>query len=83
LFAEIVGILRDVTGENDDWIARIAPNCTLEGDLGLESLEFVDLGDRLRAAFGVDLAAHLAGLDIDQLIELTVADLVAYVDGAR
>ncbi|HEY0805829.1 MAG TPA: phosphopantetheine-binding protein [Pseudonocardiaceae bacterium] len=80
---EIVGILRDVTGEDAEWAARIAPTCALEGDLGLESMELVDLGDRMREAFGIDLAARLAELDIEALIDLTVADLVAYVDGIR
>jgi acyl carrier protein len=83
LFDEIVRILREVTGEDDEWSARIAPTCALEGDLGLESMELVDLGERMRAVFGIDLAAHVAELDIDELIDLTVADLVAYVDGTR
>jgi len=84
LFAEIAGILRDVAGEGARWAARIAPESALEGDLGLESLELVDLGARLRDRFGdrVDLLAFLAGLDIDELIDLTVADLVAYVAAA-
>jgi acyl carrier protein len=84
LFAEIAGILRDVTGEDARWAARIAPESTLEGDLGLESRELVDLGERLRDRFGdrVDLLAFVGGLDIDELIDLTVADLVAHVAAA-
>ena len=85
LFAEIAGILRDVTGEDTEWAARIAPDSTLEGDLGLASMELADLDERLRAAFGerIDLAAYVAELYIDQLIGLTVADLVTYVEGLR
>jgi acyl carrier protein len=84
LFAEIAGILRDVTGEGGEWAVRIAPESTLEGDLGLESLELVDVSGRLRDRFGdrVDLLAFVGGLDIDALIDLTVADLVAYVAAA-
>jgi acyl carrier protein len=85
LFAAIAGILREITGQDADQAARIAPNSTLEGDLGLESMELAELGDRLRAEFGahVDLAGLVAGLDIDELIGLTVADVVAHVAGTR
>ncbi|HEY3608004.1 MAG TPA: acyl carrier protein [Pseudonocardiaceae bacterium] len=84
LFAEIAGIIRDVTGQCDEWAARIAPDSALEGDLGLESMELVDVGARLRDRFGdrVDLLAYVGGLDIDELIDLTVGDLVAYVEAA-
>jgi acyl carrier protein len=88
LFAEIAGILRDVTGEDTDWAAAITPDSVLEGDLGLESLEMVEVGERLRERYGdrIDLLAFLATLDIDELIGLTVRDLVGHVadhtDGA-
>jgi acyl carrier protein len=83
LFAEIAGIIRDVTAAGDEWAARIAPDSALEGDLGLESMELVEVGARLRDRFGdrVDLLAFVGGLDIDELIDLTVGDLVAYVAG--
>jgi acyl carrier protein len=83
LFAEIAGIIRDVTGEGDEWAVRIAPESALEGDLGLESGELVEVGARLRDRFGdrVDVLAFVSGLDIDGLIDLTVADLAAYVAG--
>src|ERR1700744_2867922 len=86
LCAAIAGLLLDVTGMPAAEIgARIAPESALEGDLGLESMELVELGERMRAEFGdrVDLAAYVARLDIDELIELRVADLVAYVAGSR
>lgn len=85
LFAAIAGILREVTGSDDDRAARIAPESALEGDLGLESMELAAVGERLRAVYGerVDLAAYVAELDIDQLIDLTVADLVHYVAVTR
>ena len=83
LLSAIADILREVTGSDAEWAARIAPESALEGDLGLESLELVAVSERLRAAYDVDLAAYVAELDIDQLIELTVADLVDYVVATR
>lgn len=81
LYAEVVAMLAQVTGESAQWLARVGPASRLEGDLFLDSLEVASLGALLRAAYGdpVDLPAYLAGLDIDQIIALTVGDLVAYV----
>ena len=49
----------------------------------LDSLELAALSALLRDRFGpaVDLTGYVAGLDIDQLIGLTVADVTAYVTG--
>lgn len=85
LFTEIAGILRAVTGESAEWAARITPDSAIEGDLGMSSMEVAELAERLGAVFGdrVDLTSYVAELDIDQLIGLTVADLVDYVEGVR
>ena len=57
----------------------------LEGDLCLDSLDLAALGALLRDRYGtaVDLTGYVAGLDIDQIIGLTVADVAAYVTGCR
>jgi acyl carrier protein len=83
---EIVGILVEVTGADAGWAASITPDSAVEGDLGVESVELVALGDRLRERHGVDLPGFLAGLDIDRLVDLTVGDIVDHVvtvTGAR
>jgi len=79
----LIQILRDVTGEGSEWAASITPASRLEGDLGLESVDVATVADRLAATFGeqVDLLGFLAGLDIDQLIGVTVADVTTYVAG--
>jgi hypothetical protein len=81
LLAEVIAMLAQVTGESAQWLAQVGPASRLEGDLRLNSLDVAALGALLRAAHGdlVDLPAYLAGLDIDEIIALTVADLVAYV----
>lgn len=50
-------------------------------DLQLESLEFVALAERLVQRYGdrVDFVAWLASLELDEIIALTVGDLVAFV----
>jgi acyl carrier protein len=81
LLAEVIAMLAQVTGESAQWLAQVGPASRLEGDLGLNSLDVVVLGDLLCAVHGerVDLPAYLAGLDIDEIIALTVEDVVGYV----
>jgi acyl carrier protein len=79
--ADIAELLREVTGEDAVWQAGIRPDSRLDGDLQLDSVELAALGVALRRRYGnaVDLARFLAGLDIDQLIALTVADVADHV----
>jgi acyl carrier protein len=61
----------------------VSPDTTLEGDLGLDSLDVADLAGRLRDRYGdrVDLVGFLATLDIDELVALTTGDLARHVAG--
>jgi acyl carrier protein len=81
---EIAGILVEITRESSEWADRITPDAALEGDLGLESVELVEFGARLRERYGeqVDLAGFVATLDIDGLIDLTVGTVAEYVSSA-
>ncbi|WP_433086204.1 hypothetical protein ACQP2P_12405 [Dactylosporangium sp. CA-139114] len=81
----VTHLLREVTGEDAAWAAAIGPATRLDGDLFLDSLELAALGHGLAARFGpaVDLAGFVAGLDLDALLRLSVADVASYVDSTR
>jgi hypothetical protein len=81
LIGQLTGLLIGVTGEDASWAAAVTPDSRLELDLNLESIEWTALSDSLSAAYGdgVDLAAHVAGLGIDEILALTVGDVAAYV----
>jgi acyl carrier protein len=81
---EIVELLRQVTGEDEAWAAAVTPATRVDTDLLIDSLELVALSEAMRQRYGpdVDLAAHVAGLDLPELIELTVGD-IAQLAGAR
>ncbi|HEV2635717.1 MAG TPA: phosphopantetheine-binding protein [Actinocrinis sp.] len=88
--ADLTGLLARVTGEGESWAQRIGPDTALEADLGVDSVEFVVLNALLRGRYGdaVDLLGLLRGLDLDQIIGLTVGDLLAHLgavgdDGSR
>jgi acyl carrier protein len=54
---------------------------TFDQDLQLESIEFVALSERLPAHYGprVDFVSWLAAMELDEIIALTVGDLVSFV----
>jgi acyl carrier protein len=81
LLAQIFDLLREAVGEDAAWQADLEPATRLDGDLVLESVEWTALSQALVLRYGdrVDLADFVAGLDIDQIIALTVADVAAYV----
>jgi hypothetical protein len=74
--AEVTALLCEVTGGDTSW----AVDSRLDGDLRLESVEVIALGELMRAAHArTDLVGHLAGLDLDDLIAFTVGDLADYL----
>jgi hypothetical protein len=82
VLGEIAAMLRDVTGEDEQWSSRVTETARLEDDLRLESIEFAALDTLMRARYGdgVDLCGFLAGLDLDEITALSVRDLVALVE---
>ena len=75
LLGELAAVINSVTG------AGTVPLRTarLEADLRLDSIELAALADRLTERFGVDLTDRWAELSFDELVDYSVADLLALV----
>lgn len=71
---EITALLATVSGAG-----AVAADATLEGDLGLDSLDVAELAARLREDYDVDLLGFLAALDVDRLVALTAGELAEHV----
>ncbi len=80
---DVAEALAAATGDESLLSTGINAATRLEGDLRLDSLDLAVLSALLRDRHGaaVDLAGYVAGLDIDEIIGLTVADVAAYVTG--
>jgi len=54
---------------------------SFNGDLELESIEFVALAEKLQEKFGerVDFVGWISGKELDQIIQLTVGELVEFI----
>ncbi|MBR7835555.1 hypothetical protein KDL01_19925 [Actinospica durhamensis] len=81
LLEEIADLLCAALGQDTAWRAALGPATRLDGELFLDSLELAAFGAALTARYGepVDLPAYVAGLDIDAIIELTLAQVAEYV----
>lgn len=71
-------LLEDEYGVDD---AEITMSTTFNRDLELESIDLVTLAGLLQEQYGtkVNFAEFLAGMEFDEIIELTVGRLVEYV----
>ena len=79
---EITGILADVLGEEFLLDTEITPGTSFSDDLALESIEFVQLSEKLQEHYGerVNLVAFIGDMDIDAIMAMTVGQLVGYIE---
>ncbi|MBH1937603.1 acyl carrier protein [Streptomyces sp. AV19] len=71
-------VLGEYGGVDD---AGITMDTRFHEDLDLESIDLVTLGGHLQARYGerVNFAEYLAGLGLEEIIGLTIGQLVAYI----
>ncbi|WP_433448995.1 acyl carrier protein [Streptomyces sp. CA-142005] len=81
VLADLTGMLRTVLAEYGDDDVVIGMSTTFNRDLELESIDLVTLAGLLEERYGrrVNLAEFLAGMEFDEIIELTVGRLVEHV----
>jgi acyl carrier protein len=74
-------MLVDVIGPEYLIDLTVGLDTAFDRDLELESLEFVALAERLLQHYGgqVDFVAWLATMELDEIIGLSVGDLVAFI----
>lgn len=80
----IRAMIGEIVGEEYVLDLEIDMDTSFEDDLELESIEFVKLGAKLTEHYGgnVDFAAFLADKDLDEIIEMRVGEVVAYIMSA-
>lgn len=82
VLAELVRMIEEVVGADVLLGVEITRETTFSDDIGLESIEFVALADRLRQHYGerVDLVGFLADMDIDEIMAMSVGRLVDHIE---
>lgn len=86
VLAEISGLLRTILNEHslDEYgvgDAEIGMDSQFYRDLELESIDLAALGGLLRERYGdaVNFAEFIAALDLEQIMKLSVGELVEFV----
>ena len=81
MLGAVRAILVEVIGPEYAIDLSIEMDTAFDDDLGLESIEFVALAEQLQDRYGrdVDFIAWLATKELDEIIALTVGDLVAFI----
>ncbi|MEU6551801.1 phosphopantetheine-binding protein [Streptomyces sp. NPDC046915] len=81
VLAEIRALLLTLLEEYGDEDLEIGMNTTFNRDLELESIDLVALAGLLKEHYGnrVNFAEFLAGMEFEEIIELTVGRLVEHV----
>ena len=84
VLAELDRILIEVVGDDLFLDEPLGMDTSFDQDLELESLEFVALAEQLLQTYGerVDFVAWMAGMELDDIIALTVGQVVRFVVGS-
>jgi acyl carrier protein len=83
ILAEVRTMLTEIIGVEYALSLDIGMDTSFDADLELESIEFVKLATMLTERYGdrVDFVAFLAAKELDEIIEMTVGEVVTYIAG--
>ena len=81
VLADLQVMLGDIIGEDFLLEDEVTMETSFDEDLQLESIEFVALAEKLLERYGekVDFVTWLAGMELDEIIALSVGQLVDFV----
>jgi acyl carrier protein len=82
VLADVIGFITQVLGADYVDGIDIDLDTSFNSDLEIESIEFVALSEVLREHYGdsVDFVAWIADMDVDEIIALTVGELVELIE---
>ena len=81
VLVEVAKLIRDVMGTDAEISGTIGFKTMFSADLELESVEFVVLAEKVQQKFGTrnNLVQWFSGKELDEMINLTVGDLVDFI----
>lgn len=85
ILASVQASLVEIAGDEILIAGPLTPETSFNTDLELESIEFVALAEKLQQRFGenVDFVGWISGKELDQIIGLTVGELVEFIASCR
>jgi acyl carrier protein len=81
ILADVRAMLTEIIGAEYALSLDIGMDTSFDADLELESIEFVKLSAMLAERYGdrVNFVAFLATKELDEIIEMTVGEVVTYI----
>jgi acyl carrier protein len=78
---EVAAMIKEVIGEEWTDDTEITMDTTFTFDLEVESIELISLAEKLQERYGTDVnfPVWLADKELDDIINLTVGQLVEYI----
>jgi len=85
ILATVEKLIVEVAGDELLLTGPITMTTSFNGDLELESIEFVALAEKLQQHYGssVDFVGWISRKELDQIIALTVGELVEFIASCR
>jgi acyl carrier protein len=79
---DVVDLLAEVLGEDFLMDTEVTADTSFNDDLALESIEFVELSEKIQDRYGqqVNLVDFISAMDIDGITAITVGQLVGYIE---
>ncbi len=83
VFEKVRELLTEVIGEEFMEEYNVEMESTLTGDLEMESIEIVELSEKIKKHYGsnVNFQEWMSKLQLEELIDLSIKDIVTYVEG--
>jgi len=81
VLAVVEQLIVEIAGEEILLTSPVTLETSFNADLELESIEFVALADKLQQHYGpsIDFVGWISNKELDQIIALTVGDLVEFI----
>lgn len=85
IFSLLKQFITDIIGEEFAEEMDITMESSFTKDLEMDSIEIVSFSEKVKLHFGeaIDFTGWLSSLDLDQLIDLKIADIVNYILTSR
>ncbi|MBK9032320.1 MAG: acyl carrier protein [Myxococcales bacterium] len=81
ILATVERLIIEIAGDEITLAGPITLATSFNGDLELESIEFVALAEKLQEHYGarIDFVGWISTKELDQIIALTVGELVEFI----
>lgn len=85
IFESLKKFITEVIGEDVAEELTIERESVFTRDLEMDSIEIVSFAEKVKATYGdnIDFNGWLSGMDMDQLINLSINDVVNYIVDAN